>query len=629
MTREATTSGRHLKQESVRQVGFGRLLFDAIPEIWTYQAVAAILLGILLQLTSMGINLTVGSAGTSLTSANFKEVLLSWRGLVLLILLAVVILGTVALEIFAKIILCNSLLCGVCLRTRDVIKEGLASIKRFLTPTGIFSILYLLIAVPLDGIGFSVSLTNKLYVPHFVSEVINSTPLYLVAYWAVLAILTVIGALHAFVFHGVLIDDLTPSEARRQSTDIVRHHFWALVRCIVGVLFISFLVTSLSYFLLMYLPTFLSTMLFQEWGQIFMGMRFSMEEFFTGQFTDAQIELLLYRFCLCAVFYLGRSLFSLVVVIMDTYKMLRITRFYRDYAHEPAASWPELPKRHRYLGKVALMAVMGVLLLAGAFGGAVVFEELYYPDPVPIVAHRAGGTLAPENSLQGLEVAIEHGCFGSEIDIQRTSDGRYVVNHDDTLARLTGDRRAVQEMTFDEVRALPIRDTTGGDKPLQIATLEEMLDIIKGHEKLFIELKGVTADRQMVDDVVALVREKDCLEDVVLISLNYDVISYAETTYPEFDTGVLFFAALGDSSRLNADYLLMEEELTTDTRVSAIHFAKRKVGVWTVNTDEGIRKFLQSRVDLIITDRIDLAEEIQVELDGRSDLQRILDAFDS
>ena len=69
-------------------------------------------------------------------------------------------------------------------------------------------------------------------------------------------------------------------------------------------------------------------------------------------------------------------------------------------------------------------------------------------------------------------------------------------------------------------------------------TLEDLLDVVKGKGTLFIELKGVTADRQMADDVVRMVREKDCVGDVVLISLAYDVIDYAERTYPEFETGV-------------------------------------------------------------------------------------------
>ena len=81
-----------------------------------------------------------------------------------------------------------------------------------------------------------------------------------------------------------------------------------------------------------------------------------------------------------------------------------------------------------------------------------------------------------------------------------------------------------------------MKDTSGSGKLVSIPTLEEMLDVIKGRETLFIELKGKTADRQMADDLVRMVKEKDCLEDVVMISLKYNVIDYIESTYPEVET---------------------------------------------------------------------------------------------
>ena len=114
---------------------------------------------------------------------------------------------------------------------------------------------------------------------------------------------------------------------------------------------------------------------------------------------------------------------------------------------------------------------------------------------------------------------------------------------------------------------------------------------------------------------------------MILISLNYDVIEYAERTYPEFDTGTLVFVSVGNVSHLTCDYVLMEEELVTGARIAQVQNAGKHVGVWTVNTEAGIREFLSSRVDLIITDRIDLAEAIQTELDKRSDLEIMQDVL--
>ena len=116
-----------------------------------------------------------------------------------------------------------------------------------------------------------------------------------------------------------------------------------------------------------------------------------------------------------------------------------------------------------------------------------------------------------------------------------------------------------------------------------------------------------------------------CVEDTALISLNYDVIKYAETTYPEFETGTLFFASLGDVSRLTCDLLIMEEETATDTNINLIHDAGKQAIVWTVNSSEGLYHFLDSKADAVITDQVELAQKVQTRLDGRTDLEVLED----
>ena len=150
-------------------------------------------------------------------------------------------------------------------------------------------------------------------------------------------------------------------------------------------------------------------------------------------------------------------------------------------------------------------------------------------------------------------------------------------------------------MTLEEIMDLKIRDTTGNGGLLSVPTLEEMLDHSKGKVKLFLELKGETADRDMADDVVKAVKERDMVDDVALISLDYDVIDYAEQMYPEMETGVLIFGAVGDVTNLNCDMIIMEEEMASvASTVRKIHDAGKKAGVWTVNTERAMRKFLDA-----------------------------------
>ena len=95
--------------------------------------------------------------------------------------------------------------------------------------------------------------------------------------------------------------------------------------------------------------------------------------------------------------------------------------------------------------------------------------------------------------------------------------------------------------------------------------------------------------------------------------------------YPEFETGTMFFAGVGDVSRLNCDLLIMEEEFATNNHVNQIHNAGKEAIVWTINTEASMYHFLDSVIDGVITDDIELAEMVQKQLDERSDVRILQD----
>jgi glycerophosphoryl diester phosphodiesterase len=114
-------------------------------------------------------------------------------------------------------------------------------------------------------------------------------------------------------------------------------------------------------------------------------------------------------------------------------------------------------------------------------------------------------------------------------------------------------------------------------------------------------------------------------DECVLISLKYDLIDYIETNYPEIQTGFLTFASFGRTSKLNCDYLGLEEESATADSINAIHSEGKKVLVWTVNEEGSQRHFLCSKADGIITDNVTQAIELASRLSQRSDLDRMVD----
>ena len=301
---------------------------------------------------------------------------------------------------------------------------------------------------------------------------------------------------------------------------------------------------------------------------------------------------------------------------------IRITELY--FAYTDRSTEPPLRKHRHRLAGVLGVALVSVVMAVLSYACAENFDELFpLTSDVQIVAHRACGNEGAENTAAGLDVAYAAGAWGAEIDIQRTADGHYVVNHDDTFARVAGDARQPSEMTLAEVRKLVVSGPDGTSEP--VSTYEEMLDGSRDRLVLFVELKGKTADRQMADDAVRIARERGMFEQCVFISLKYDLVDYIERTYPDAQTGLLSFASYGNTAALNCDYLALEEESATRQTIDAVHDQGKRVMVWTANEPDAQKHFLCSGADAIITDNITQAAEIRTELGERSDLDRLSD----
>ncbi|GAB4271063.1 MAG: glycerophosphodiester phosphodiesterase family protein [Deferrisomatales bacterium] len=101
-----------------------------------------------------------------------------------------------------------------------------------------------------------------------------------------------------------------------------------------------------------------------------------------------------------------------------------------------------------------------------------------------IFAHRGASARWPENTMAAFRAALEAGVDGIETDLRLTRDGRIVLFHDPTLARMTGDPRRVDELTFGELRRLRV----AGAHP--IPSLEELREEVAGRVVLNLEVKS-------------------------------------------------------------------------------------------------------------------------------------------
>ena len=542
----------------------------------------------------------------------------------ILLLGTVLVLVYLVLELLAQIYLMDNILNGRRAGVRRCFVTGIRSVKRFMNPGGIGIILFILFAVPLVGVGFSLSLSETFYIPHFIMNTIHKNPFLSVGYFILMLYLVWFVFRSVFTFHAVLLDGMKPSEGRKYSFRIVKESRWRLLKGLILTGLVILAVNFAVYVLVIHIPGWVLGSLGESLPKDYtvdLGKILK-----TGKLSNMDMQMITYRACAAFSVLVERYLTYIAAFLSGAYFMLRISRYYLEYTQRGRQLWPERRKKARYIWKVVLVLVVFALFGLVSMVIGLFFDQLLLrKEPVKIIAHRTGGRMASENSVEGLEQAIGHGCYGGETDIQRTKDGYYIINHDADFKRLTGVAKAPKDMTMDEIRQLRIKDTTGNGQEHPVPTLEELLDAARGKIRLFVELKGATADRQMVDDAVRIIREHDCVKDTALISLNYDLIKYAETTYPEFETGTLFFASLGDASRLTCDLLLMEEETARDENIQRIHEGGKQAIVWTVNSEDGLYHFLDSEIDAVITDEIEMAQEVQEELDNRTDLEVLED----
>ncbi len=621
MEKELKEAGVQKSNDTQKEITFGKLSFEALPEIWTFQIFVGLIMAIPALLMFQLIDWVAGIGGEVVTTANIKSFLLSWKLPVILILGLILVLIYIVFELLTQIYMTDNILKGQKAGVKQCVADAVKSVKRFMNPSGIGTILFIFIAIPLCSVGLSISLSESFYIPNFIMEVVFKNPLFTAAYVAAILGLIWIVFHSLFTLHAVLLDGMTPKEGKKYSSRIVKEHRWEFLKGLIVNLLVILAIIIGSSFLLSKIPGWL----LEGWGNSLpknYKIDFAQIMKSGGEFSSTDIKVMVFRSVAAFAVLVEKYLAAIIAFLCGSYFLLRFNKYYLDYTGRGRELWPERPKKALYRWKVVLIIVMFLIYAGIGVYLGLNYNTIFTSDiPVKIVAHRAGGTMASENSIEGLEKAIEHGCYAAEIDVQRTKDGYYIINHDNDFARLTGVAKAPEEMTLDEIKELRIQDTTGNGQELEVPTFEEMLDVIKGKIKLYVELKGATADQQMVDDVVRIIREHDCVEDTALISLDYGIIKYAEETYPEFETGTLFFASLGDVSSLTCDLLIMEEETATDTNIENIHKAGKLAIAWTVNTEDGLYHFLDTWLDAVITDEIILAEEVQAKLDARTDLQ--------
>ncbi len=246
---------------------------------------------------------------------------------------------------------------------------------------------------------------------------------------------------------------------------------------------------------------------------------------------------------------------------------------------------------------------------------------------IALVAHRGGAALAPENTLAAFRKGLDLGADFLEMDVHLTQDGIPVVIHDPTIDRTTDARGIVGNMTLEQLQshnaAAKFPGGWSGKEPAP--TLAQVLDLAKGSTvRLEIEIK-VSADNRpypgIEQKVLDEVSARGMLDRVRLMAFEFDTLSQIRALNPRVQTVALMTTDYFRRKDLNAPAAIIDEvspfangigvnkEFLTAQLTREAQNRKMLVGVWTVDADAEMNKFIRMGVDGITSNRPDLLKQ--------------------
>jgi glycerophosphoryl diester phosphodiesterase len=240
--------------------------------------------------------------------------------------------------------------------------------------------------------------------------------------------------------------------------------------------------------------------------------------------------------------------------------------------------------------------------------------------PFPkIIAHRGGGTLAPENTLAAMRCGLSHGFRAVEFDVMLSVDGVPVLMHDPTFGRTIAGSGSVAESTAGELAEMDAGSwfdpRFAGEK---VPTFRQVIDFCHANGIwMNVEIKPAPGFAVETGRAAAQLLKEwfDSRQNTggmmpLFSSFSTDALLAAKEVAPEIPRGFLIGTVPDDwqtiLSDLGAIALHTNHKHLTPVQAQTIKDAGVGLFCYTVNEPERAREILSWGVDAFCTDRIDL-----------------------
>lgn len=247
------------------------------------------------------------------------------------------------------------------------------------------------------------------------------------------------------------------------------------------------------------------------------------------------------------------------------------------------------------------------------------------------IAHRGGGTHAPENTMAAFDMALKNNYQMFECDVKLSADGVPYLLHDSTLDRTTSaspttcglfsvdeDLGGIPcgDQTWDTLSQLDAGSWWGDDENKyegeKIPTLEEVASwCIENDVDINLEIKPVPGTERETGKVVAQYVEslwEHSERKPLLTSFSLDAIEEVKREAPSIPKGVLFEEFPDNwyekTLALECDVIVCKHHLWTEETIRAPLADGITCLAYTVNDRETMTRLLDLGCEGVITDMV-------------------------
>ncbi len=286
-------------------------------------------------------------------------------------------------------------------------------------------------------------------------------------------------------------------------------------------------------------------------------------------------------------------------------------------------------------------------------------KYICFDECTKISAHRAGGDLAPEQTMLAFELCMtstEYKVDILEFDLHITKDNQLVLLHDHTVDRTSNSREVFGESdvhaydkTYAELAELnfgynfqaedgsyPYREKDADLDKVRILLLDDVLEYVENYTSTtpdvapmnyIIEIKDGDSAGVRAMDMLATTLEKFGIEDRTIVgSFQQNVLDHIDEHHPNLqrssgikDVLSFYFSFLYnvDLSKKDIGYSVMQIpydqfvlNLGHKSVIDYAHSHDIAVQYWTINDEKRIAELVENGADAIITDNPEIAYEV-------------------